>query len=271
MSINAPNVASSVVTNGIPKSLIEAICFLTRPLFMLYSPSEVLALQNVLQTTLMTTYLTSRDSTLLLTLSPTSPLPRPLLAACIAANVQWMDWIMLLGNQQIDLLIEPCRVVVRFGGEMGKVTTIWQELKPTPAFLRATVDSARARASGRTKAQELLEVTDKEETEEIFALLSNLTVTGITPTPARDCFSLGQWEKGMPVPISASEDEESPIYIDTSKQSMQKYLYQGGVSTVLTGGVMLGPQKRTQQIPPRMRKYQAFSSIANASGNWRRF
>ncbi|KAJ2916910.1 hypothetical protein MD484_g3489, partial [Candolleomyces efflorescens] len=39
---------------------------------------------------------------------------------------------------------------------------------------------------------------------------------------------------------SAEECEASPVYVDRSKKDKTKYLYQGGVSSTLTGGVMLG-------------------------------
>lgn len=39
------------------------------------------------------------------------------------------------------------------------------------------------------------------------------------------------------------EDTEVKVVVDTSKKEVSKYMYEGGVSTVLTGGVMLGSAK----------------------------
>ncbi|KAF8638479.1 hypothetical protein AX17_002168 [Amanita inopinata Kibby_2008] len=347
MRTNARNVN---VTSpcGTPRSLSEIIYFLTRPLIMFYTPNEIMTLQSVLQTTLTTAYFASSDRQgepcLFLTLSSAYQPPRPILAACIAACVQWADWIMVLGGKEVDVLVEPSRAVIRFGGQDGVIKTIWQEPAaavvyrppqlrvsvpcptgfgsdsgtgspslPLPASLRAAVDSATARAQGRTKAQELLEFNDKEEADEIFALISN--VTGITPTPTRDRFQLdgGAYTATSPLsPISSPESSrpssrssdlssfslasssvesmttmssvpclsfkapvkpsvcsppltsvspkinnttddraipelddddnntETRVYVDNTKKTVQKFLYQGGVSTVLTGGVMLG-------------------------------
>ncbi|KAM6499135.1 hypothetical protein JOM56_004643 [Amanita muscaria] len=252
---NPCNVNSTTV---ISRSLVEAIEFLTRPLVMFYTPSEISVVQTVLQTTLTATYFASRDPRLFLVLSPAFQPPRPLLAACIAAGVRWADWIIALGGKEIEVLVEPSRAVIRFSGQGGATTTIWQESKvyrpmqlhvqcpssnegqkSSRPTLRATFNSAIARTQRRTKAQELLEFNDKEEADEIFALLSN--VTSITPTPTRLNFQLDDLS-----PISSPDSsrpkcsDDTSVYVDKSKISVQKYLYQGGVSTILSGGVMLG-------------------------------
>ncbi|KAF8182677.1 hypothetical protein BJ912DRAFT_1044212 [Pholiota molesta] len=41
-------------------------------------------------------------------------------------------------------------------------------------------------------------------------------------------------------PAPAAAPAAQPVWIDSTKKDVTKYLYQGGVSTVLTGGVMLG-------------------------------
>ncbi|PPQ84976.1 hypothetical protein CVT25_010529 [Psilocybe cyanescens] len=68
------------------------------------------------------------------------------------------------------------------------------------------------------------------------------------------------------------------VFVDNKKKDVTKYLYQGGVSTVLTGGVMLGAAAaapaKTNQVP----KYRApvggkkFSPTQNAASanTWRR-
>ena len=348
MSINARNVNSKT---GIPKSLTEVIAFLTRPLVMFYTPSEIAALEVVLKTTLTAAYFASREPYLFLMLSPASQPPRPILAACIATCVRWADWIIALGGKELDILVEPSRAVIRYGGQGSTIKTIWQESsvyrpqlrvqvppsiheRPSGSFLRATVDSAASRAQGRTKAQELLASNDKEETDEIFALLSN--VTGITPTPTFEQFQIDNPSSGSspdssrpssrssnfsffslasstdsmtsfsstsspsiekasikpvtppPSRLARSGDvpepedaDESQVHIDKSKKTVQKYLYQGGISTVLTGGVMLGSAKKgTRDERPASGRPQASpltsplgrqrGTTSNGS-NWRRF
>ena len=346
MPFNARNVDSMT---GVPKSLMEAIIFLTRPLIMFYTPGEIAMLQTVLQTTLTTAYFASPEPRIFLTLSPATQPPRPILAACVAVCVQWADWVVALGGKELDVFVEPSRAVIRFGGRDGILKTIWQESgvycpphlriqvpsstcedRPSRASLRATVDSAIARVQGRTKAQELLACNDKEEADEIFALLSN--VTGITPTPTRVQFQLDNLspisspessrpssrssnlshfslasstdsttslssasfaaiEKAPIKPVACSpsrfqrlngvpepEDvDESQVHVDKSKKNIQKFMYQGGVSAVLTGGVMLGVAKKTPRAlrserpgsgKPRASVGRQRGTVAN--GNWRR-
>jgi hypothetical protein len=40
--------------------------------------------------------------------------------------------------------------------------------------------------------------------------------------------------------IPREEDDSIPVIVDTNKKDKMKYLYQGGYTTVVTGGVMLG-------------------------------
>ena len=341
MSINARNVNS---TTGIPKSLTEVIAFLTRPLIMFYTPSEIAALEIALQTTLTAAYFASRQPQLFLMLSPASQPPRPILVACIAASVRWADWMIVLGGKELDILVEPSRVAIRYGGQDGTIKTIWQESNvyrpklriqvppsthegPAQASLRATIDSAVSRAQGLTKAQELLVSNDKEEADEIFSLLSN--VTGITPTPTHEQFQLDNLssesspdssrpssrssnfsffslasstdsmtsvsstsspsiEKASIKPVvpprsrsMRSDDvpeledaDESDVQVDRSKKSVQKYMYRGGVSTVLTGGVMLGSAKKAtrDERPASGNPHTSFGRQRGAAtnGNWRR-
>ena len=341
MSINARNVNS---TTGIPKSLTEVIAFLTRPLIMFYTPSEIAALEIALRTTLTAAYFASRQPQLFLRLSPANQPPRPILVACIAASVRWADWMIVLGGKELDILVEPSRAAIRYGGQDGTIKTIWQEPsvyrpklriqvppsiheRPARASLRATIDSAVTRAQGLTKAQELLVCNDKEEADEIFSLLSN--VTGITPTPTHDQFQLDNLssesspdssrpssrssnfsffslasstdsmtsvsstsspsiEKASIKPVvpprsrslrsgevpELEDADESDVQVDRSKKSVQKYMYQGGVSTVLTGGVMLGSAKKAtrDEGPASGKLHTSFGRQRGTAtnGNWRR-
>ena len=65
------------------------------------------------------------------------------------------------------------------------------------------------------------------------------------------------------------------VIVNANKKDVTKYLYQGGVSTVLTGGVMLGatpsPKATLAHIaPPRYRAPRYAQNTAVISGSWRR-
>lgn len=76
------------------------------------------------------------------------------------------------------------------------------------------------------------------------------------------------------------KQSEPKVFIDNQKKDVTKYLYQGGVSTVLTGGVMLGgPSAATCAKPVQAAKYRApiggkkfsgFKNAASSADSWRR-
>ncbi|KIM34868.1 hypothetical protein M413DRAFT_434939 [Hebeloma cylindrosporum] len=291
-------------------------------------------------------------------------------AACIASGFHWADWIQLLGARDFDLIIEPHVVKVAYAGAIPRVVTIWSEATSPPALLsrlnfqeqqvpisklgqqslmqtslRATVNSALARAQTRTLAQQLLESDHKEEADEIFAMISKSVMS---PTPTREQFpqsfmpSMTSFPSALSSPesvsspdssrpssrsstfstFSFSDDDESVtsassissfdfldstkpsititkpvntfnknapafapraprVFIDNTKKDVTKYLYQGGISTVLTGGVMLGGgatngAKAAKSKAAEVPKYRApvggkkFTAATQNATSWRR-
>ncbi|KJA22556.1 hypothetical protein HYPSUDRAFT_40943 [Hypholoma sublateritium FD-334 SS-4] len=76
-------------------------------------------------------------------------------------------------------------------------------------------------------------------------------------------------------PVFVPEPAPTKVVVDANKKDITKYLYQGGVSTVLTGGVMLGaaPAARAAPAPATTPRYRAPHHTKNASataGTWRR-
>lgn len=61
-----------------------------------------------------------------------------------------------------------------------------------------------------------------------------------------------------PAPVFVPEPAATKVIVDAKKKDITKYLYQGGVSTVLTGGVMLGaaPAARAS-VPASAPRYRA--------------
>ncbi|KAF8970849.1 hypothetical protein BDZ97DRAFT_1634671, partial [Flammula alnicola] len=260
-------------------SITQAINFLTRPLILTQSPDIVACFQSILRTTLQAAYAPSRDSHLVLSFSATSLPPRPVYAACIASGINWSDWISLLGAREFDLIIMPHSVLVTYDGVNPQTVVVWSESTLTPArrslLARLNIQepqvpisklgqhSALARVQTRTLAQQLLESDHKEEADEIFAMISKTAI--MSPTPTREKFALDSpalfvpSTDAFPSPLSSPEAISSPDSSRPSSRSstfssfsfssddesatskdVTKYLYQGGVSTVLTGGVMLG-------------------------------
>ncbi len=81
--------------------------------------------------------------------------------------------------------------------------------------------------------------------------------------------------------VYVDEPESTTFIVNANKKDVTKYLYQGGVSTVLTGGVMLGATPSPKAIPAYTapQRYHAPASARAprhaqntlaATGSWRR-
>jgi len=319
----------------------QAINFLTLPLVITQTADMVASVQSVLRSTL-SAALGTYGGQLTLSFSINSLPPRPILAACIACDFPWDDWMALLGNRDFDLIIEPHDVLATYFDLARPYTiTVWSEPTHDPATRpllarlgpfdlphvpisklgqrakrnvpRKATNSARARPQTRTLAQQLLEENHKQEADEIFEMLSKTSI--LSPTPTRQEFpplrlpflttaiairsalsspeasSLGSssrpssrsstfsglslsddegsitsasstasfdrfhsdvkgpqnklLDKDSPVFVprhldTPSKDESIHVVVDTNKKDKTKYLYQGGYTSVVTGGVMLG-------------------------------
>lgn len=353
----------SSIANTASTSLVEAINFLTRPLSLTVSQAIINSLQQILLSTLTTVPSWIRNARLTLTFSSAAP-PRAIYAACIAANVDWSDWFYALGGREFDLTIERTAVSVQATGISGRAV-VWKQapavhptLIPTIAISEPepktqvpiskfsqsvklnkvpspiSIDSIlSSNTQPKTVAQQLLQSEhEKEEAEEIFAMISNMNACLISPTPTRECFNIPRYsvtkapattrftrlstleeeifhshssfrqafarDRNTPSPISSpgssrpsspsstfsySSSQESltsvsttspitapkksfippakrefparqertrQVLVNTAKNQVQRYLYQGGQSTVLTGGVMLGAAAKTSAPRP---------------------
>jgi protein Tob/BTG len=136
-----------------------------------------------------------------LTLSPDCLPPRAVYAACIAAGVQWFDWIALLGGREFDFFVDPGCVSMRLD-RRGQFVSIWADEIPSPTLPKRSGESriqasinqqveARARAYAaekqrtKTVAQQLLE-DDYESDEQIFTMIADeiCAPTWMTPVLA---------------------------------------------------------------------------------------
>jgi hypothetical protein len=286
----------SCATQSTPTPITHATTFLTKPLFTTHSASKVSSLQLVLQSTLTSAFLTSSPNTLTLSLSSSTLPPRPIHAACVAANFPWSDWISVFGGGPFELHIAPSFVAIHMHD--GRTVRVWDDNqgRTSPDYL-----SLKRRTRPPTLAQQLLESTHEDkEADEMFALLSKCNISIVSPTPTRGTFPHMPLEATLPIPHSTSmhaisfpdtfseidfdsrpssrssnasgfsfssfasssgsstssvpsnfsfpstsspartRKGEKRIIVDTTKTTPTRYTYTGGVSTVLTGGVMLG-------------------------------
>ncbi|KAG1767793.1 hypothetical protein EDD22DRAFT_874336 [Suillus occidentalis] len=211
-----------------------------------------------------------------LTLSPISLPPRAVYNACLASHVRWFDWIAALGGREFDFHVNPGYISVQFGRGTEPIT-IWSERPIAEAvpvahhtyFSQLPPNNSRP----KTLAQQLWD-NDRTEDEELFALIADevSAPTWMTPGPVVECFPVPARPESPLSTISAdscstycSSDlcscfslttassktnkqssqltrrgkaRQACVFVDTSKTKIIPY--DGGKTTVLTGGVMLG-------------------------------
>ncbi|KAF8845322.1 hypothetical protein BDN67DRAFT_448940 [Paxillus ammoniavirescens] len=215
-----------------------------------------------------------------LTLSPTCLPPRAIYTACLATGVQWFDWIAALGGREFDFFVDPGCISVRFGKASKLVTIWSEELLaqiPHPPISR--ISPGNCKGQSKTLAQQLLE-GDSAEDEAIFAMIADEVSAPTWSTPVLDhfpapvrsesplsavssdsrsssrssnsssCFSFASTARTdscgtasyCSSPSSKLSRREKArqvrVFVDTSKTEVTPY--DGGKTTVLTGGVMLG-------------------------------
>ncbi|KAI0286751.1 hypothetical protein BGY98DRAFT_11100 [Russula aff. rugulosa BPL654] len=330
--------ASSTTTlSSISMTVSHAIAYITRPLIAFMSEPTILKLQVALESNLTAHYAQSwvpseplrGSGRRCLTFSPHSIPPRPIYAACMAAKVQWSEWMTALGNIEFDLIVDPGVVSVRFiePRSTSKLITVWsneaavkeprarftntlansslQTQQPVQALVRPTPKLAPP-----TLAQQL-QIEDVEDEEELFAALADElrrptwttpTVNHFPPTIPQKSISpasagshhsrssslsstsdSGSWfsfdsedSDSSVTTISSAGTEGSKlsrrdhvrqecVFVDNSKKEVTNY--DGGKTTVLTGGVMLGA--RPVAAKPATPQPAFTRRAAASSGNWR--
>ncbi|KAI9460220.1 hypothetical protein BJY52DRAFT_1186100 [Lactarius psammicola] len=294
--------ASSTSLSSITVTVSHAIAYITRPLVAFMPASTVMKLQLALEANLTAHYAHSwvpseplrGSGRRCLSFSPTSLPPRPIYASCVAAKVQWSEWMTALGNVEFDLLVDPGLVSVRFirHGATSKLITVWseegaEEHRSQSEGTRASASPAQPRAQSLahpkaepvlpTLAQQLM-IEDEEDEEELFAALANELREPTWTTPvlkhsrsSDTCswlsFDSDDSDSTSATTISSAGTEGSTlsrrerarqarVFIDTTKKEVTNY--DGGKTTVLTGGVMLGGRPAATK-----------PTSATSSCNWR--
>ncbi|KAJ7102243.1 hypothetical protein B0H15DRAFT_813809 [Mycena belliarum] len=282
---------SASASSSLSASVAHAVSFLTRPLLRSYAPAIIVKLQLSLEANLTALYAPSwvpaeplrGSGRRCLTLSPECLPPRAVYAACIAAGVQWFDWIALLGGREFDFFVDPGCVSMRRDrkGPASTLVTLWADEIPSPrSYARATAHAAE-KQRGKTVAQQLLE-DDSESDDQIFTMIASEVSAPTWTTPVLAEFpkprslsplsaisshsrsssrssnsssgfsfssadssrssasrsSASAADQGHPRQSRRERARQARVYIDTSKTEITPY--DGGKTTVLTGGVMLG-------------------------------
>jgi len=219
-----------------------------------------------------------------LSLSPTCLPPRAVYCACLATGVQWFDWIAALGGREFELFVDPGCISVRFD-KGSRLITIWSEEIADPA---SPILPPNTYSQSKTIAQQLLE-SESSDDDEIFAMIADevsaptwaTPVIDHFPPPARSesplsaissdsrsssrssnsgsCFSYASTARTDTYSSTSNRQSscskisrrekarQARVFVDTSKTDVTPY--DGGKTTVLTGGVMLGAAPSKAKSP----------------------
>ena len=313
-------------------TLAHAIAHLTRPLVATYSATTIIKLQSLLEANLTALYAPTwsikeplrGSSRRCMTLSPACLPPRSIYSACLAAGVQWFDWIAALGGREFDFYVDPGCVAVRYAPapqsiNPSQMVTIWADHIPAPATAAAALSPEfkgvantivpTHKASGsrsKTLAQQLLE-EDRDEDDQLFSMIADQvsaptwTSPILTQFPAStrsssplsgfstysrcssrssnsssSSYSFASGDSSSAATSVSNSSGAKPeqkqsrrerarqarVFVDTSKTEVTPY--DGGKTTVLTGGVMLGGVPKAGKP-----KYKASSPATTTSNGWR--
>ncbi|KAJ7281084.1 hypothetical protein C8J57DRAFT_1300821 [Mycena rebaudengoi] len=210
--------------------------------------------------------------------------PSQIQTACIATGVQWADWLHLLSNgKDVELFIRTSTLAVQIGD--GPRMVLWTApaldacatipslnakspaLKPAgtafTASLRATLASARARRVAITSPSDS-DISDSESESDVSDSGSSFTSNSSTTSAS-----------------SLDSDVPCAPIMDRAKVDVTRYIYHGGVTQVVSGGVMLGgaPRPTPKASAPRpiqtarmvaSRPKTLRNSSAVTANNWRK-
>jgi len=233
-------------------SLRAAAVFLTRPLVLsgTHAASSVQDLQLFLHTTLLTTPALSGTSATpqsptKLVFAPNASPPLPIHLACLASGIAWPDWFRALGGSAFTLIIEPTiTYVVRT--DNGNVGVIWAA---DPSALSKTVEDEILDSDSESVSNSASSRPSSRGSHySTFSFSSHSSASSNTSYSSTQ--SKGQaFSSSHPPIVPKSNPKRTALTPPPATTSTTKYLYQGGVSTILTGGVMLGSSSAARPTP----------------------
>ncbi|RDB15658.1 hypothetical protein Hypma_003996 [Hypsizygus marmoreus] len=226
-------------TIDVTPAIHAATIFLIRPLVLLgtYPTETLLTLQTLLQAAF------STSSHNVLSLSPTALPPLPIYLACLKTDVSWTIWIRVLGGSAFDIFVEPERVFVvrKDTAEIGVVWVAPSAADITPAsknVARPTTEKQSPYAAAGQATSAVLEIDSDTESE--ISDSSDSRPSSRSSNHSGFSFSSRSSASSQSSFCSMANVPEPKPKPTTATTQPTKYMYQGGVSTVLTGGVMLG-------------------------------
>ncbi|KAJ7032587.1 hypothetical protein C8F04DRAFT_1235345 [Mycena alexandri] len=273
-----------------PSAITQLVSFLTRPLMRSHTPATIVSLQRCLQTA----FSTSPESFLFL--SASCPPPTAIQRACLLTNVRWADWIRLLsGGIDVQLFITEASLAVKVGKMPRR--TLWftasvaapikstalalmlvPSAMPFASRLRAaaTLTCTRVRrgaALNPTRIPTLLSSSWEDDADSECDSESD-SDSGSDVSDSDSSFTSASSATSISTFSSWSSLRCAPVVACNAKTDLAQYNYEGGVTRVMSGGVMLGAAPKVRQstvVPPKWSSGKSQSTArADAAASWRK-
>ncbi|KAJ7594870.1 hypothetical protein C8J56DRAFT_450809 [Mycena floridula] len=242
-------------------ALTNLVAFLTRPLLLSYPRTTVLKAQLVLEAGFMSLFPAHQPFKFVF--STQTATPSPFVAACQLSGISWAKWVGLFGGQDIHFFVSERSIKIAINEDGTPSLNIWQAESTAVSRLRQTVESAQSRRSSPAPDDEESDSDSDTDstTSSLFSSAESMTSVSSTSSSIKPSILMKQ---SCPVPRYQPPNQRR-LAQQASKKPVTNYMYQGGSTGVVTGGVMLSGAKITSPGPkPRTRP--ALSS----SDSWRR-
>ncbi|KAG6854513.1 hypothetical protein C0991_005425 [Blastosporella zonata] len=173
--------------------------------------------------------------------------PIPLALACHYFGIVWSDWYIALGGSPFTLVLKPTCVYVIKKSD-GCIGIVWTNMAAAAPPARSaspslsspdTSDSedSSSRPSSRSSNYSSFSFSSQSSTSSQSSIAS---FSKLAPTFTTTAGSFSRSASRPLVPITKNSRSAPTPAPKPTQPAPTKYLYQGGVSAVLTGGVMLG-------------------------------
>ncbi|KAJ6550276.1 hypothetical protein B0H19DRAFT_1378843 [Mycena capillaripes] len=237
--------------------LTQLVSFLTRPLMRSHSPATIVSLQLSLHNGLSSLL---PESSLLL--SAKCPAPPVIQRACLLSGVRWAEWIRLLSRGiDLEIFIIESSLDLKLGRMPRK--SLWKAPDnscpvvstlrfpalfpagtPLNARLRSTLASARTRRgaalnptriptllSSSYDANDIASDSDSDADSDSDSDCESDSGFSFTSASSATSVSTASFAPFLCTPVRATP---------AAKPDVKRYTYHGGVTQVVSGGVMLG-------------------------------
>ncbi|KAJ7594760.1 hypothetical protein C8J56DRAFT_927616 [Mycena floridula] len=265
-------------------ALSTLVSFLTRPLILVYPSETVSTVRLILEANLSPLFTTSVPFTFVFSASATPP--APFFTACLLSGVSWSEWTKVFEVQDLHFFVSKESITVAINPSGTPSLSIWaqdiDESTAVPCISKQRLSSRLLDTTRSIKIPSLPACLDPvieidsdsdsdSESNASFTFSSSTesltSMSSVSSSPVMKSSRPLLSSTPPPAPpryLSRSQRRLTHVAVDDAKKDVTKYMYKGGSTGVMTGGVMLGAS-----VPAPTRRKKSLL-LGPDSGNWRR-